>query len=128
MVKELESVGISTQLCARRDAGGVPAAYVICAGTCFSNMLWVLNVDGLSVADGTKSVVNHNPIPDVLHDEFVRLLSPLLIPPPPSSGTEPDMSQAPFEWLHFEVSLLYVLPLFVHFHVVPLAPGLAVQY
>lgn len=50
-------------------------------------------------------MVNHNPIPDVLHDEFVRLLSPLLIPPPPSSGTEPDMTLAPFEWLHFEVSL-----------------------
>ena len=60
------------------------------------------------VADGTKSVVNHNPIPDVLHDEFVRLLSPLLIPPPPSSGTEPDMTQAPFEWLHFEVSYSHV--------------------
>lgn len=84
MVRELESVGVSTRLCARRDAGGVPAAYVICA------------------ADGSKSVVNHNPIPDVLHDEFVRLLSPLLIPPPPSSGTEPDMTLAPFEWLHFE--------------------------
>lgn len=48
-------------------------------------------------------MVNHNPIPDVVHDEFVRLVAPLLSPPTPSSGLEPDLSQAPFEWLHFEV-------------------------
>ncbi|KAG9097416.1 hypothetical protein FRC06_007580 [Ceratobasidium sp. 370] len=84
MLKELEAAGVKTKLCAKRDASGVPAAYVICA------------------ADGSKSVVNHNPIPDVLHDEFVRLVSPLLTPPTPPGGPEPDLSQAPFEWLHFE--------------------------
>ncbi|KAG8694439.1 hypothetical protein FRC09_009849 [Ceratobasidium sp. 395] len=87
MLKELETAGVKTKLCAKRDASGVPAAYVICA------------------ADGTKSVVNHNPIPDVLHDEFVRLVSPLLTPPTPPGGPEPDLTQPPFEWLHFEASL-----------------------
>ncbi|CAE7229921.1 unnamed protein product [Rhizoctonia solani] len=84
MLKELEAANVNTRLCARRDANGVPAAYVMCA------------------TDGMKSVVNHNPIPDILHDEFVRLVAPLLSPPTPASGIEPDLSQAPFEWLHFE--------------------------
>ncbi|QRV95657.1 PfkB family carbohydrate kinase [Ceratobasidium sp. AG-Ba] len=84
MIKELETAGVKTKLCARRDASGIPAAYIICA------------------ADGTKSVVNHNPIPDVLHDEFIRLVAPLLTPPTPPGGPEPDLSLAPFEWLHFE--------------------------
>lgn len=84
MLKELEAANVSTRLCARRDASGVPAAYIMCA------------------TDGTKSVVNHNPIPDILHDEFVRLVAPLLTPPTPAGGPEPDLSQAPFEWLHFE--------------------------
>lgn len=47
MVRELESVGVSTRLCARRDAGGVPAAYVICAGTCL--YLYLLNVSRVGV-------------------------------------------------------------------------------
>ncbi|KAH7333970.1 hypothetical protein B0J17DRAFT_674906 [Rhizoctonia solani] len=84
MLKELEAANVNTRLCARRDASGVPAAYI------------------MSATDGTKSVVNHNPIPDILHDEFVRLVAPLLSPPTPASGIEPDLSQAPFEWLHFE--------------------------
>ncbi|CAE6471259.1 unnamed protein product [Rhizoctonia solani] len=84
MLKELEAANVNTRLCARRDASGVPASYIMCA------------------TDGTKSVVNHNPIPDILHDEFVRLVAPLFSPPTPASGVEPDLSQAPFEWLHFE--------------------------
>ncbi|KAJ1303887.1 hypothetical protein OPQ81_008299 [Rhizoctonia solani] len=84
MLKELEAANVNTRLCVRRDASGVPAAYIMCA------------------TDGTKSVVNHNPIPDILHDEFVRLVAPLLSPPTPASGVEPDLSQPPFEWLHFE--------------------------
>lgn len=31
MIKELETANVKTRLCARRDAHGVPAAYVICA-------------------------------------------------------------------------------------------------
>ncbi|KAF8752780.1 ketohexokinase [Rhizoctonia solani] len=58
------------------------------------------DVTCLCLDDGTKSVVNHNPIPDILHDEFVRLVAPLLSPPTPSSGVEPDLSQAPFECYH----------------------------
>jgi sugar/nucleoside kinase (ribokinase family) len=33
MIKELETAGVRTRLCAKRDASGVPAAYVICAGS-----------------------------------------------------------------------------------------------
>lgn len=70
--------------------------------------------------------MNHNPLPDITHEEFVSLLGPLLapenymyqIPPSPTiPGTSPTNavsvsptstslqnpnSPAPFEWLHFE--------------------------
>ena len=34
----------------------------------------------MAVADDTKSVINHNPLPDITHEEFVSLLGPLLAP------------------------------------------------
>ena len=78
----------------------------------------------------TRTVVNHNPLPDITHEEFVSLLGPLLapenylqispvvsptnsptaspIPRPSTSGARPvpslynPNSPAPFDWLHFE--------------------------
>ena len=79
----------------------------------------------------TRTVVNHNPLPDITHEDFVSLLGPLLAPenylyPPPfaSSPSPPSQSPrsasppsiprtstqvrynpnspAPFDWLHFE--------------------------
>lgn len=70
-------------------------------------------------------MINHNPLPDITHEEFVGLLGPLLVPEnyaftehalptPPSplpnnSGQQlrdqiqiQNQSVAPFEWLHFE--------------------------
>lgn len=65
----------------------------------------------------TQTIINHNPLPDITHEEFVSLLGPILIPEnyahlysspsesptitPPIPGT-PTNSNAPFEWLHFE--------------------------
>jgi hypothetical protein len=31
MIKELEGANVNTRLCARRDANGIPAAYIMCA-------------------------------------------------------------------------------------------------
>ncbi len=62
----------------------------------------------------TQSVINHNPLPDIPHEEFVSLMGPLLVPehyPSPESPlSSPPLSPppvsfhngAPFEWIHFE--------------------------
>lgn len=62
-----------------------------------------------------QTLINHNPLPDITHEEFVTMLGPLLIPenyshlvPPPNSppavnsSSSPNNTNAPFEWLHFE--------------------------
>ncbi|KDQ17383.1 hypothetical protein BOTBODRAFT_605486 [Botryobasidium botryosum FD-172 SS1] len=89
LVKELEDSGISTRLCCRRDGIGVPISYVI-------------NSD----SSDSRTVINYNPIPDITHDEFIRLLSPLLFPstPPPSTppSEPPEPMRPPFDWIHFE--------------------------
>lgn len=102
-----------------------------CSQVC-SIRLWLLVkcFDSLAVEDDTRTVVNHNPLPDITHEEFVSLLGPLLAPenylqtspvaspassptttpaPRPSqSGSRPfprlynPNSPAPFDWLHFE--------------------------
>lgn len=64
---------------------------------------------------GEQTVINHNPLPDITHEEFVTMLGPLLIPenytnlvPSPNSpapvnpSIPPNNTNAPFEWLHFE--------------------------
>jgi hypothetical protein len=86
----------------------------------------------MNVADtDSRTVINHNPLPDITHEDFVSLLGPLLAPenylysppftssasPPsqsPRSGSPPALprsstqlrhnpnSPAPFDWLHFE--------------------------
>jgi hypothetical protein len=43
-----------------------------------SHGLFILSL--MAVADDTKSVINHNPLPDITHEEFVSLLGPLLAP------------------------------------------------
>ena len=62
----------------------------------------------------SQSVINHNPLPDIPHEEFVSLLGPLLVPehyPSPESPlASPALSSpppspiisAPFDWIHFE--------------------------
>ena len=62
-----------------------------------------------------QTIINHNPLPDITHEEFVTMLGPLLIPenythlvPSPNSPSAaspslpPNSATPPFEWLHFE--------------------------
>jgi ketohexokinase len=98
LVRELEEARVSTRLCARRDGEGIPTAFII-------------NADG----GRSQTVVNYNPIPDITHDEFVQLISPLIYPqyanpnsrlsPVPPHMQDPsliDPSIPPFDWIHFE--------------------------
>ncbi|KAJ7285008.1 hypothetical protein C8J57DRAFT_1290133 [Mycena rebaudengoi] len=105
IVRQLEREGVSTRYCKILKGAGVPSA-------------WVLE----SAENNTRTVVNHNPLPDITHEEFVSILGPLLAPenytypqspalnshPPPSPrspnvGPQPNPnSPAPFDWLHFE--------------------------
>ncbi|KAI0317814.1 hypothetical protein OF83DRAFT_1057967 [Amylostereum chailletii] len=109
IIRELETAGVNTRYCKVWEGHGVPGAWVLQAGD-----------------TDTQSVINHNPLPDITHEEFISILGPLLAPenyPPPTSPTvsdpstpsSPDYSQyapprpspahpnaAPFEWLHFE--------------------------
>jgi len=68
----------------------------------------------LSGDSNSQSVINHNPLPDIPHEEFVSLLGPLLVPehypspesplasPPLSSPPLSPIISAPFDWIHFE--------------------------
>ncbi|KAJ7104135.1 hypothetical protein B0H15DRAFT_918755 [Mycena belliarum] len=100
ILRDLEREGVTTRYCKIWKGAGVPSA-------------WVLE----SAEDGTRTVVNHNPLPDITHEEFVSMLGPLLAPenymfpgsPAPSPtvaanmGPQPNPnSPAPFDWLHFE--------------------------
>jgi len=96
-VRELEADGVSTRYCKVWEGASVPAAWVLQSGD-----------------TNSQSVINHNPLPDIPHEEFVSILGPLLVPdhypspeqplaspplsPPPISPT----SGAPFDWIHFE--------------------------
>ncbi|EIM80680.1 uncharacterized protein STEHIDRAFT_105022 [Stereum hirsutum FP-91666 SS1] len=69
VLRELDRAGISTKYCKIWDGVGVPGA-------------WVLHADNTD----TQTVINHNPLPDITHEEFVSLLGPILAPenyPPP---------------------------------------------
>lgn len=71
------------------------------------NLLYLLFLED----EQSRTIVNHNPLPDITHEEFVSLLGPLLVPenydlppspvPSPTSSGSPQ-SVAPFDWLHFE--------------------------
>ncbi|KAF9475393.1 hypothetical protein BDN70DRAFT_883759 [Pholiota conissans] len=63
VLKDLENEGVITQYCKIWRDAGVPSA-------------WVLH----SAEDSSKTVVNHNPLPDITHEDFVSLLGPLLAP------------------------------------------------
>ncbi|KAF8321361.1 hypothetical protein DL93DRAFT_2163634 [Clavulina sp. PMI_390] len=82
---ELEREGISTQLCPRRETDGVPKA-----------------LD----STGSQTVINHNPIPDVTHDEYFRILGPLLYSTINGGADTPKYGQLPpappVDWFHFE--------------------------
>lgn len=97
VTRELELEGVSTRYCKVWEGAGVPAAWLLHAGD-----------------TNNQSVINHNPLPDIPHEEFVSLMGPLLVPehyPSPESPlaspplSPPPLSPnigAPFEWIHFE--------------------------
>ncbi|KAJ7756461.1 hypothetical protein DFH07DRAFT_742829 [Mycena maculata] len=106
ILRDLEREGVTTRYCKVVKGAGVPSA-------------WVLE----SAENSTRTVVNHNPLPDITHEEFVSMLGPLLAPenymfpasptpsptltaaPPrsPNLASQPNPnSPAPFDWLHFE--------------------------
>ncbi|KAI0266591.1 Ribokinase-like protein [Russula aff. rugulosa BPL654] len=70
VARELEAEGVSTRYCKVWEGAGVPAAWVLHAGD-----------------SNNQSVINHNPLPDIPHEEFVSLLGPLL---------------RTIRWIHFE--------------------------
>ncbi|KXN84743.1 hypothetical protein AN958_12170 [Leucoagaricus sp. SymC.cos] len=63
LLQDLEREGVSTQYCKIWPNAGVPSA-------------WVLH----SAQDNSRTVINHNPLPDITHEDFVSLLGPLLAP------------------------------------------------
>ncbi|KAF8149912.1 hypothetical protein B0H34DRAFT_731701 [Crassisporium funariophilum] len=63
VLRDLETEGVITKYCKIWREAGVPSA-------------WVLH----SAEDNTRTVVNHNPLPDITHEDFVSLLGPLLAP------------------------------------------------
>ncbi|KAF9267743.1 hypothetical protein L218DRAFT_954940 [Marasmius fiardii PR-910] len=63
LIRQLEKEGVITRFCKVWNELGVPSA-------------WVLHASD----DDTRTVINHNPLPDITHDEFIALLGPLLAP------------------------------------------------
>ncbi|KAI5117948.1 hypothetical protein M0805_004713 [Coniferiporia weirii] len=102
LARDLRRERVDTRLCRVWDGANVPSAWVI-----------------ESEETGSRTVINHNPLPDITHEEFVSLLGPLLVPenyeqagasgdsgrPHQAGGVlsaTQTQSPAPFEWLHFE--------------------------
>ncbi|KAG8902689.1 hypothetical protein FRB99_004253 [Tulasnella sp. 403] len=116
LLGDLEREGVRTKLCARREGEGVPSAYVL--------KTLLTPKDSTTKPKIKRTVINYNPIPDLTHEEFIRLLSPLLYPistptsshslsPPNRSPTSPETRigeeaihvpslEPPFDWFHFE--------------------------
>ncbi|KAJ7494757.1 hypothetical protein B0H11DRAFT_2156075 [Mycena galericulata] len=63
ILRDLAREGVTTRYCKISKGAGVPSA-------------WVLE----SAENNTRTVVNHNPLPDITHEEFVSILGPLLAP------------------------------------------------
>ncbi|KAG8212980.1 hypothetical protein J3R82DRAFT_11363 [Butyriboletus roseoflavus] len=59
----LEAVGVRTKYCKIWPSLGVPTAWVVHARD-----------------TDTRTVINHNPLPEVSHDDFIALLGPVLAP------------------------------------------------
>jgi hypothetical protein len=159
VVNELEALGVATNFSVVRDGKGVPAAWVIESGQYYlyrTRMrsfadppcpysrrhqnrhvrppillpLACQRVHHALLKSPLLSHSNHNPLPDMTHDEFVARLGPILAPEnyapssppqPPASGHAPYGSppgghlqppypypswsvpgMPPFDWMHFE--------------------------
>jgi hypothetical protein len=125
---DLEQGGVNTKFCKIWKGLGIPSAWVLEAGVCFGNN-YEKGADHFApdIDNNTRTVINHNPLPDISHEDFVSILGPLLAPenymiplengnssqttlapnpysPPitPSGFTQVLSSPAPFDWIHFE--------------------------
>jgi hypothetical protein len=84
----LEAVGVRTKYCKIWPGLGVPSAWVVHARD-----------------TDARTVINHNPLPEVSHDDFITLLGPVLAPenyvgfnapqPPPAPPPIPRDQQSP---------------------------------
>ncbi|ESK94643.1 pfkb family [Moniliophthora roreri MCA 2997] len=81
LINDVEKEGVTTRFCKVWPNAGVPSA-------------WVLHAND----NDTRTVVNHNPLPDITHEEFVSLLGPILAPenyPTITPSTSPTVSTTP---------------------------------
>ena len=82
----LEAAGVRTKYCKIWPGLGVPSAWVVHARD-----------------TDARTVINHNPLPDVSHDDFIALLGPVLAPenyvgfsaPQPPPAPPPPREQSP---------------------------------
>ncbi|KAJ2914067.1 hypothetical protein MD484_g6336, partial [Candolleomyces efflorescens] len=63
ILKDLENEGVTTRYCKIWNDAGIPTA-------------WILH----AADNNSRTVINHNPLPDITHEDFVSLLGPLLAP------------------------------------------------
>ena len=73
ILKDLDKEGVSTRFCKIWDNYGVPSAWVLHAGMyCCSHReeKTAYNISPVGDTD-TRTVINHNPLPDITHEEFL---------------------------------------------------------
>lgn len=84
ILRDLENEAVITKYCKIWRDAGVPSAWVLHSGMpaflASSLHQVILRCSVLPAEDNTKTVVNHNPLPDITHEDFVSLLGPLLAP------------------------------------------------
>ena len=72
----------------------------------FSTLYGELSIRPICSLDGgSQTVINYNPIPDITHEEFFRLIGPLLYsgrPTDDSAGFAALPPSPPLDWVHFE--------------------------
>ncbi|KAH9012336.1 hypothetical protein EDB85DRAFT_2135765 [Lactarius pseudohatsudake] len=82
VTRELEADGMNRRYCKVWGGAGVPATWVLHAGD-----------------TNSQSIINHNPLPDIPHKEFVSLMGPLLVlehyPSPESPMDSSTLSPPP---------------------------------
>lgn len=98
ILRDLDREGVNTRFCKIWENYGVPSAWVMHSGEpnyphltqSFTNLRYIV------AETDSRTVINHNPLPDITHEEFIGLLGPILAPenyyypspvPSPTSGT-----------------------------------------
>ena len=85
LMQELELEGIRTRFCKVHQAG-VPLAFVLRSGkSSFFHRhhptLFTLQTDSTSSDENpSRTIINHNPLPELSHEDFISILGPILVP------------------------------------------------